>query len=206
MKKGQTKYIGKYKKDDIIGLWTIISEIPFPDYETFKCYCVKAKCKCGNIQIIPCHRFEYGRSTGCQHCKIAGKGSYFWKGVGNISGRLLSQIKNSAKIRKIEHKVNGEFLWDLFLKQNGKCALTGEFLNFDSTHFDRNTASLDRIDSSKGYVEGNVMWVHKHVNMMKHVLSISRFLEICEKVYDRRDKIRNRDFWKTNDIDSKRVG
>jgi hypothetical protein len=26
---------------------------------------------------------------------------------------------------------------------------------------------MDRIDSNKGYVEGNVQWVYKYVNLMK---------------------------------------
>jgi hypothetical protein len=198
MKKGESKYVGKYQQGEEIGLWTVISKIPFPDYETFKCYCVKVKCKCGNEQVVPCHRFEYKHSNGCQHCKIAGTGSYLWRGVGEISGRLLSQIKNSAKVRKIEHDVSGDYLWELFLKQGRKCALTGEELVFDSSHFDKNTASLDRIDSSKGYVEGNVMWVHKHINLMKHVFDLDYFVDLCGKIYGRRKKIQNRDFWKAD--------
>ena len=180
MKKGESKYIGKYQKGEMVGLWTIISDEPFPDHETFKCYCVKVKCKCGNEQIVPCHRFEYNRSTGCQHCKIAGEGSYFWRGVGEISGRLLSQIKNSAARRKIEHNINGEYLWRLFLKQGRQCALTGKELRFDSTHYDKNTASLDRIDSHKGYIKGNVQWVHKNVNIMKNDMDERSFIEFCK--------------------------
>lgn len=26
---------------------------------------------------------------------------------------------------------------------------------------------FDRIDPNKGYIIGNVQWVHKHINMMK---------------------------------------
>jgi hypothetical protein len=44
------------------------------------------------------------------------------------------------------------------------------------------TASLDRIDSSKGYVEGNVQWVHKRINIMKNDLSDSEFIEWCRVV------------------------
>lgn len=199
MKKGKSKYVGKYQKDEKIGMWTIISDVPFPEYETFRCYCVKARCQCGKESILPCWRFDRGCSKGCQTCRVAGKGSYLWKGVGEISGRLLTQIKNSAKIRGIEHKVTDKYLWSLFLKQNKKCALTGVELVFDSSHHDKNTASLDRIDSSKGYVSGNVVWVHKNINMMKHVLPLDNFVEWCEKVYERRRQIRDRDFWSKND-------
>ena len=201
MKKGESKYVGKYKKDEVIGLWTIISVEPFPEYEKYKCYCVMVRCKCGKEQLLPCHRLEYKTSDGCQHCRIAGKGSYLWKGVGEISGRLLTQIKNSAKIRGIPHNVSGKYLWKLFEMQNGRCALTGDILVFDSSHHNKNTASLDRIDSSIGYVEGNVMWVHKHVNLMKHVFDLEYFVNLCEKIYEHRKQIRNRNFRKTDDSD-----
>jgi len=44
------------------------------------------------------------------------------------------------------------------------------------------TASLDRIDSSKGYVKGNLQWVHKDINMMKNHYNQKYFIEICKKV------------------------
>lgn len=43
---------------------------------------------------------------------------------------------------------------------------------------------LDRIDSSKGYIEGNVQWVHKDVNMMKQNYSQKYFIEMCKKIYE----------------------
>jgi hypothetical protein len=195
MKKGESKYVGRYQKNEKVGMWTITSDVPFPEYKMYKCYCVMAKCVCGKEQMMPCFRFDQGRSNGCQTCRVAGKGSYLWTGVGDISGRLLSQIKNSAKKRKLEHQIDGNYLWSLYLKQNKKCAFTGQELVLDSSHHEKNTASLDRIDSSKGYVEGNVVWVHKDVNMMKHVFDIDYFVELCGKVYERRKKIRDRNFW-----------
>lgn len=45
------------------------------------------------------------------------------------------------------------------------------------------TASLDRIDSTKGYVEENVQWVHKDVNFMKSNLTEQRFKELISKIY-----------------------
>jgi hypothetical protein len=43
----------------------------------------------------------------------------------------------------------------------------------------KNTASLDRIDSSRGYIEGNVQWVHKMANMCKQHYSQKRFIDMC---------------------------
>lgn len=75
----------------------------------------------------------------------------------------------------------------MFLEQEGKCALTGDKLYFKSSRLDRidskeQTASLDRIDSSKGYIEGNVQWVHKKINLIKMDLSQEEFIEMCKKV------------------------
>ena len=44
------------------------------------------------------------------------------------------------------------------------------------------TASLDRIDSSKGYTIDNVQWVHKKVNMMKKDMSDSEFIAWCNEI------------------------
>lgn len=65
--------------------------------------------------------------------------------------------------------------------QNRKCALSGFDLIF-SGDFNQITASLDRIDNSKGYEAGNIQWVHKEINMMRGPLSIDRFIELCKSV------------------------
>lgn len=75
-------------------------------------------------------------------------------------------------------------MWEIFLKQGKKCALTGEILYFSPIQTDRkkSNASLDRIDSSKGYTENNIQWVLKNINLMKRELSDKDFIEICRKV------------------------
>jgi hypothetical protein len=44
------------------------------------------------------------------------------------------------------------------------------------------TASLDRIDSDKGYAEDNVQWVHKKINSMKQTMRDELFIEMCKRV------------------------
>ena len=73
-----------------------------------------------------------------------------------------------------------EYAWDLFLKQNRQCALTGLPLTI-AMHGNGN-ASLDRIDSLLGYEEGNVQWVHKHINLMKNALDENYFIKMCSLV------------------------
>ena len=76
-------------------------------------------------------------------------------------------------------------MWELFLKQNRRCALTGEELTFHSKdHVCDGTASLDRKDSKKPYTIDNVQWVHKTVNFMKRNEDQTKFIEWCQKIVD----------------------
>ena len=43
-------------------------------------------------------------------------------------------------------------------------------------------ASLDRVDSKKGYIKGNIQWVHKTVNLMKSNIPQEIFLSFCKQV------------------------
>lgn len=103
-----------------------------------------------------------------------------------ISGELLATIKRGARDRNLEFLVSIEYLWQLFEKQQGKCALSGINIEFKKFGYkiDRKTqtASLDRIDSSKGYIEGNVQWVHKRINRMKGNMTDEQFIGWCQKV------------------------
>lgn len=104
-----------------------------------------------------------------------------WKGCGEISGTVLCSIKHGAKIRNLDFDIDVEFLWNLFLKQDRKCAISGIELVFRFKEGKENlsgrTASLDRIDSSKGYTKDNVQWVHKVIQKMKFDLDQDTFLE-----------------------------
>jgi len=113
------------------------------------------------------------------------KGRAFVK-CGEITERLFKRYRDNAKNRNIEFKISIEYLWDVFLKQNRKCALSQEISIFSSkqakTIKDEQTASLDRIDSSKGYIEGNVQWIHKKINKMKADLEVNEFIQFCKNI------------------------
>lgn len=156
----------------------------------------ECKCECGNRTEVRGSDLEMGKikSCGCLHAessienlKIAHKlypKSYGFKGIGDMPSSYFSQIKYAAKGKKREYSVSKEYLWDLFLKQNRKCALTGLdiYFGFFGKKVKRGTASLDRIDSSKGYIEGNVQWLHKDINNMKQDYSVDEFLNYCKLV------------------------
>jgi len=148
------------------------------------------KCECGKEVQVYKYNLERGNTRSCG-CLSRGNSNSLWKGIGELSASKYYEYKKNAKIRNLIFNVSMEELWDLFLKQNRRCALTGEILVFQKTTKDRNsTASLDRIDSSQGYVINNVRWILKDLNYMKLDMSDEYFLDLCCKVSNyRKNKI-----------------
>lgn len=117
-------------------------------------------------------------------------------GVGKVSGTLMTYMKRKAKDRNLEFLVTAEELWNLFKSQKERCALSGVKITL-STTIDKNhninrkehTASLDRIDNSKGYTIDNVQWVHKVVNAMRRQYSVQEYVEWCTLVSENAKKI-----------------
>ncbi len=110
-----------------------------------------------------------------------------WRGStsGNISGTVLQKIRMGAnrRSRQLDVDVDAEYLDDLMNKQQWKCAYSGRSLYFGSGDNESGgTASLDRTDSSKGYVKGNVKWVHIDVNRAKWELDENEFIQLCKDV------------------------
>jgi len=143
----------------------------------------RCKCDCGRETTGQTRFLRSGKkvSCGCQR-RATGACHPTWQGVGELSKAQFSRLKISAKVRNIPFSVSIDFLWNLFLKQTRKCALSGEDITLFGACKTWGTASLDRIDSTKGYVENNVQWLHKDVNFMKSDLSPERFRELIVKI------------------------
>lgn len=150
----------------------------------------KAKCDCGEICVVPTCRVGSGYLKSCGCLCGTGNTNKNFSGYGEIGLVYWNQIKLGAESRNLEFSITIEYIWDLFIKQKGKCALSNLDISFKLGKNGRTkiNASLDRIDSSIGYVEGNVQWVHKDVNKMKMDFEESYFLDLCKKITDFNDK------------------
>lgn len=174
----------KYNIDDYIGTqindWEILS---FSHLNNKGEQYWNTQCKCGSTSKIRVYPLIKGKSKGCRHCRPQSKSgelSPWWESKVEFSITYFNGIKESAKARNIEFNLSPQYLQDLFLKQDGKCVYSGLDLTFpDNTRDFSKTASLDRIDSKKGYIEENVQWVHKIVNKMKMSLEEIEFLKFC---------------------------
>lgn len=85
-----------------------------------------------------------------------------------------------------------QYLKDIWDKQEGKCALTGVPMEIRATTLEVKKrprtplwgASLDRIDSSKEYVQGNVQFVCKGANLMKNNHTNDEALEFVKLILE----------------------
>lgn len=115
--------------------------------------------------------------------------NHMWSGYQEINGWFWNSIRASAKRRNIPFELTIQQGWDLFIQQGKRCSLSGLPLKFAESHKDQvtggTTASLDRIDSKKGYTLDNVQWVHKYVNIMKSNLQQCEFINICKLITER---------------------
>ena len=104
-----------------------------------------------------------------------------------VSGAYFSKLKVRAARASLVMELTIPYLEQLLIQQDFKCALSGLPIlmgYFHNINRSKITASLDRIDSHIGYVEGNVQWVHKEINRMKGRLSDAEFIQMCGRVVD----------------------
>lgn len=147
--------------------------------------------------------FQRSKERGRRHyCSRAccGKGNckHLTKYNGLFSGNLL---KGSAKdefsefkthIRRCNRRdrevnITLSDLKDQWDKQNGICPITGWVLdhNLTGTHSYKQP-SLDRIDSTKGYVVGNIQFVALIAQYAKHQFHEDALIDFCKAVTQHR--------------------
>jgi hypothetical protein len=139
------------------------------------------ECDCGGEKIVRSRELLCGDTKSCG-CSNRYENSWLYKGVGKLAHSKFSHIKYSALKRNLEFTISIEYAWDLFIKQDGKCFYTNIDIELRTRNSGPMTASLDRIDSSIGYIQGNVVWVHKDVNIMKNEFSHEYFLNMCKLI------------------------
>lgn len=145
-------------------------------------YIWKCQCNCGNYRYVSSYELTKNKvkSCGCDDSqKKKGKTNPRWKGYEEISGHYWCQLKQNAKVRNLKVEIVLQDIWNLFLKQNRKCIMSGLDISFI-----KKTASVDRIDSEKDYTLDNIQIVHKDINRIKQYFSKNRFIELCKLVVE----------------------
>ena len=181
---------GKFVKENLVGkkfnrLLVVNEASPIIRSNNSKVIQWNCACDCGSNIIVNTSNLLGGgtKSCGClkkEELVKRNKLGRHPRGTRNIPWSEFKRIMDGAHKRKHEFNITIEFIQKLLEKQNYKCAVTG--LSIKVHPIKEKTASLDRIDSSIGYKEDNVQWVHKDINWMKQDYSMEEFVSYCQLV------------------------
>lgn len=166
----------------VFGKWTVLGDSPSRNRnKEYLC-----RCECGVEASIRAYGLRHGRSVSCISC-VRSKYDNHGQVHGHYLTRLLSGVKHRNKI--LDATVTVEDLARQWEIQQGRCALSGVPLTLRTRVKDTSsTASVDRIDSTKGYQPENIQWVHKAINQMKMDLPESEFFDWCNAVTAHKDQ------------------
>lgn len=109
-------------------------------------------------------------------------------GPNRYLGRRFTDWRHSAKKRDISWELSFEQILELFKKSDGLCFYSKVPLKLNSGH--RETISLDRIDSSKGYTIDNVVFCSTLVNRMKLDMTLTEFYHVMSSILANREWLR----------------
>lgn len=167
-----------YVRRDLVGQtfgkWLVLSRLKRDSRYFWVC-----RCQCGFEMPIIGSNLINKSSTQCRRCAY---NDMRCKDI--VPPWFMCHIKIGAKKRNLAYEITLEMVTQLFIDQNNKCKLSGLEIKFapclmDHRYKRATTASLDRIDSTKGYTADNIQWVHKDIQLLKMNLPEGRFKELC---------------------------
>lgn len=200
----------KYNKEQI-------EELNHPDY-MFKCVCCGISKPNSEFHKNNGDRRVRLFSATCKDCKKNKKDSYKWarenpekrkavqlkynrNNVELLKKRaiawkikspfksMLGTYRQNAAKRGFVLEINSDDLEKQWLKQKGLCYYTNEPM---LKHYgSKNSVSIDRVDSSKGYTLDNVVLCLRQVNIMKNDATLLELFQFCESILNNKQQILN---------------
>lgn len=157
----------------------------------------KATCSCGTVALRTGSNLKHSNSCGCKRSEVmskrmAGRPSNARKPYGVSAFNLLrARYVKRAKEKGLVYSLSDEFLTDTFAKD---CHYCGEppksIMRTRETYGEYVYNGLDRVDSSGGYTQDNVVPCCTRCNQMKNNMDTKEFLDKIEVLYERRDRWR----------------
>ncbi len=120
----------------------------------------------------------------CKHCnkkRMTGTPYKYFSGT-------MHRIRRRSEYKNLEHDVDKDYLVELYNQQKGRCAITNVPLKLERGEGDVwENCSVDRIDNSIGYMQGNIRLVCRAVNMMRSNMGDELLYYWCRKILGQLD-------------------
>ncbi len=124
-------------------------------------------------------------------------GTTDYQGTGKIKNipkedrYLMSAIRKRVTEAKLNNKrhpdrlfnIDAEYMYALWKKQQGKCALTGHDIKLDDNY--NLNLSIDKIIPELGYTKGNVQWTIFSANRAKGDMCMEDLISLCKMIIER---------------------
>lgn len=162
------------------------------------------KCECGTEKLIKSTHLKNGNTKSCGCYKNKFTSNRMYSGGKYLTGEEFSNIRQNASVRNINFNITIQDIEEIYEEQDKKCSLTGVDLVFNTTAVNgdqtkignkriiNGNASVDRINSNKGYEKNNIEILHKDINKAKWSKSKEEFIKLCCDVADyARNKSKN---------------
>lgn len=146
---------------------------------------VKGKCKkCASAQVGYRYHQLSPEDKKQYHDNVRA-----WQNSNLLYYRWMS-ARNRAKQKGTEFLITVQDVESLWEQQQGLCYYSGLVMGLEvevSNSPSTNAVSIDRLDSSIGYVNGNIVLCCASVNVMKNALSIDQLKQLVDALYVRRE-------------------
>ncbi len=160
----------------VFGMRKVISETQKSQTgaRNFLCECV-----CGKQSVVSFGSLMSNKATKCRKCA----GTEYKDDPNKLPKQLYMAYVNGADRRNIESDISFEDFYLITQKNCFYCGLPPSGIVKDSRK-EFLYSGIDRIDSSKGYVKGNILPCCKPCNFMKNKTSQEEFIRQVHKVSD----------------------
>ena len=133
--------------------------------------------------------YEYKkRNLGGQYCSLSCSPSRPPQPHAGFQIQLVN-IKKRCRAKNYSFNLTKRFLIKLWEQQKGICAITGlkmlEPVGYVASRVPLKlpkTASIDRINSKKGYIRGNIQWVCVFANLAKNTFDDELIKEVFKEM------------------------
>jgi len=161
----------------------------FDEHGNVICYTCKDYFPSCRFDINKTNWFRQELDRVCKSCKkLAYERRRKNRRGENLKKAILERwhgAKDRAKKKNLPFSISRDFVENLWVEQEGKCAISGIEMTY--TMFSGRVPtnlSIDQISPNKGYTEGNIQLVCSAINQMKNDMSEEELFMFCLRVVE----------------------